>query len=656
MAGVWQDDRSRPARPASTPRWAQERPQGADPHREGFGRALPPELAFVARQGLPPEAISRIAAATGEGAATLHALLAEGVLREDNYYRALARHLGCEYYSGEPGIAEGVDIIRAMQSGVAPLDWSGLGPRAVIAPQPRSIASLIEMTRLGRLNPNSYAVVSPHGLASMLRRRHGEPVLAEALGRLPRRFSARGGLSLMQGAALALIAAAAAAAAIANVHALLTVASVALWAVFLGSIVFRSLAAVADNATRRPPLLSDDECPVYTIVAPLYREAEVVADLVRALDALDYPKTKLDIKIVVERADRDTLDRLLRLKLPARYEIVVAPPGAPTTKPRALNIAMLTVRGEHVVVFDAEDAPDPDQLRLAASRFAAEPRLDCLQARLSIRNGEDSWLAQLFAVEYAVLFDLINPGLCALELPIALGGTSNHFRTRALLDAGRWDEWNVAEDADLGVRLARLGYLVGSLDCDTSEEAPAEIGNWFRQRTRWQKGWMQTCIVHSCEPRRVLGDLGLVRAASITSLLFGSVLSALLWPFFMLDTAWRLISPPGDGSLGWREATDVFVYLLAFAGVWAIVIPAVAAARSRGLRLTATTIALLPIYYLLVSAAAWAALLDLALRPHYWAKTAHGRARLRNSRPFWGSAEWRGQGAGVEPDLLTGAR
>src|SRR5205823_10719065 len=122
--------------------------------------------------------------------------------------------------------------------------------------------------------------------------------------------------------------------------------------------------------------------------------------------------------------------------------------------------------------------------RLAASAFAADRRLDCLQARLTIRNSDDSWLAKLFAAEYAVLFDLINPGLCALDLPIALGGTSNHFRVASLVAVGGWDEWELAEDADLGIRLARSGCRVGSLNSDTSEEAPYELVNWFRQRVR----------------------------------------------------------------------------------------------------------------------------------------------------------------------------
>ena len=240
---------------------------------------------------------------------------------------------------------------------------------------------------------------------------------------------------------------------------------------FLASIGMRGLASVANPDEKRPRMLSDDELPIYTVVAALYREAAVVRQLVHALDALDYPKSKLDIKLVVERRDRATLARLLALDLPARYEIVVAPQGAPSTKPRALNLALAEARGELLVVYDAEDIPAAGQLRLAASRFAADRALDCLQARLTVRNPGNSWLSRLFSLEYAALFDLINPGLCALGLPIALGGTSNHFRVSALVAVGAWDEWNVAEDADLGVRLgplrlsdrhAQLGHVRGS--------------------------------------------------------------------------------------------------------------------------------------------------------------------------------------------------
>jgi cellulose synthase/poly-beta-1,6-N-acetylglucosamine synthase-like glycosyltransferase len=252
--------------------------------------------------------------------------------------------------------------------------------------------------------------------------------------------------------------------------------SAILWLIFSASVTLRSMGAVASGREIRPSELTDDELPNYTVVVALYREASVVEDLVQAIDALDYPEGKLDIKLVVERHDVETIGRIVELRLASRYEVVVAPSGKPQTKPRALNIALSSARGELIVVYDAEDIPAPDQLRLAASCFAVDKDLDCLQARLAIRNHEESWLSNLFAIEYAVLFDVINPGLCALNFPIPLGGSSNHFRVKSLVGVGAWDEWNVTEDADLGVRLARFGYRVKALGSDTWEEAPYELG------------------------------------------------------------------------------------------------------------------------------------------------------------------------------------
>jgi cellulose synthase/poly-beta-1,6-N-acetylglucosamine synthase-like glycosyltransferase len=238
-------------------------------------------------------------------------------------------------------------------------------------------------------------------------------------------------------------------------------------------------------------------------------------------------------------------------------------------------------------------------------------------------------LSRLFSLEYTALFDLINPGLCALGLPIALGGTSNHFRVSALAAVGGWDEWNVAEDADLGIRLARYGYRIGSLDSDTSEEAPHEFRNWFRQRVRWQKGWLQTIIVHSRHPVRFCRDFGALRACAATTLIVGTVAGALLWPPFALDTFWRAFGPGAALLPRSREAVDLFVYLLACAGIWAVLGPAIVAARQRRLNVGVWSFALLPLYYVLVTLAAWTAIADLIVRPHFWAKTEHGRARRK---------------------------
>jgi glycosyltransferase XagB len=587
---------------------------------------LPPELEVAAEQGVPPQRLLDALRSAPSGAPPLDVLLKEGVVSEDAYYRALARRLGCEYYRGDPPFAQHFDALKGLRCGVAPLAGLSKGARAVIAPAATSIPGLIEMTASGLLSPKRFALASPQSFAAYVRMQCGEAILRDALGRLHSTLSARSGLSAAQIAAAFFFAAAVFALAVANLRALAACLAAACWLTFLATIVLRSTASIANRATSRPRLLTDDELPVYTVVAALYREAEVVEDLVKAFDAFDYPKSKLDIKLVVERRDRETLSRIETLGLPARYEVIVAPPGEPSTKPRALNIALAASRGAFLTVYDAEDEPAPNQLRLAASRFHAYRDLDCLQARLTVRNTADSWLSALFAIEYAVLFDLIDPGLSALDLPIALGGTSNHFRVASLVDAGGWDEWNVAEDADLGIRLARYGYTVGALESDTSEEAPHEFGNWFQQRVRWQKGWIQTFVVHSRSPRALVSDLGALRAAVAAVLIAGSVVSALFWPAFAVDTLWRVFAAGAGVPSGWREASDVFTYILALAGIWAMVIPAMVASRQRGFPVTARTLALMPAYYILVSAAAWTAIVDLARRPHYWAKTAHGRS------------------------------
>ncbi|HZZ22522.1 MAG TPA: glycosyltransferase [Roseiarcus sp.] len=548
-------------------------------------------------------------------------------MSEEFYYRTLARHLGCQYYRGEPPLARAFDAVKGLRCGVAPLEWRSPGPRMVIAPRAQFVPRLIEATLSGAIRSGSFALTSPQRFASLVRAYHSSELLDVALGRLPASLTAREGMTGLQVAALATIAILALVLGVADLDALAAVSSAILWLIFSASVTLRSMAAVASGPEIHPMELSDDELPNYTVVVALYREAGVVEDLVKAIDAFDYPKGKLDIKLVVEQRDAETLGRIVELRLPARYEVVVAPAGKPQTKPRALNIALSSARGDFVVVYDAEDAPAADQLRLAASRFAAEKDLDCLQARLAIRNHGESWLSKLFAIEYAILFDLLNPGLCALNLPIPLGGSSNHFRIGSLVGVGAWDEWNVTEDADLGIRLSRFGYKVKALDSDTWEEAPYEFGNWFSQRVRWQKGWIQTLIVHSRRPIFFWRDLGPRRAVAATTLIVGAIFGCLFWPAFATGTIWRALTV-GRGAISpWRELSDVFTYILALAGVWTILLPAVVAAKFRGLKVSTSVLVLLPLYYILVTAATWAAVFDQVLRPHYWAKTAHGRSR-----------------------------
>jgi glycosyltransferase XagB len=616
----------------SDSRWSYGRAFVPDKEHAGIvARELPLELAFLTAEDVPLELIENGVGATRGAVWSLDRLLSEGKVIGEIYYRALAMHLGCEYYSGDPPLARSFDAVKGLRCGVGPLEPRDSRPRIVVAPQAQLIPRLIEATRSGSIPSGSFALASPQRFASLVRAYRGPELLDVSLDRLPVSLTAREGMTGFQTAAVGTAAVLLCSLGVSNFEVLQALSSAALWLIFSASVTLRSLAAVANRPDSFALRVPDNELPSYTLVVALYREASVVEDLVKAIDTLDYPKSKLDIKLVVEQRDVETLSRLVELRLPGRYEVVVAPFGKPQTKPRALNIALSSARGELIVVYDAEDIPASDQLRLAASRFAADKDLDCLQARLAIRNHGESWLSKIFAIEYAILFDVINPGLCALDLPIPLGGTSNHFRIRSLVAVGAWDEWNVTEDADLGVRLSRFGYRVKALDSDTWEEAPFEVGNWFRQRVRWQKGWMQTLIVHSRRPIYFWRDLGPRRAVAATTLMVGTIFGCMLWPAFAVGTIWRALTA-GQGALTpWREMTDVFTYILALSGVWTILLPAFVAAKFRRLKMTANTLALLPIYYLLVSAATWVAMLDLVLRPHYWAKTAHGRTRQKPS-------------------------
>ncbi|HEV7277071.1 MAG TPA: glycosyltransferase [Devosiaceae bacterium] len=251
--------------------------------------------------------------------------------------------------------------------------------------------------------------------------------------------------------------------------------------------------AAAHEPLGLPPrrLLSDSELPLYTVLIPLCNEAAMVPQLGRAMAAIDYPPEKLEVLFVVEDRSAETVIAVERLRGDLQYGLVVVPDARPRTKPKALNFALPLVRGEHVVVYDAEDIPHPGQLRLAASVFAEHPDVECLQAELVVENGSENWLTALFAGEYAGLFGLLLPLLADLGLPMPLGGTSNHFRTDRLLQLGGWDSFNVTEDADLGVRLARLRRRCLTIDSETAEEAPLTIRAWTAQRTRWMKGWMR---------------------------------------------------------------------------------------------------------------------------------------------------------------------
>jgi hypothetical protein len=410
----------------------------------------------------------------------------------------------------------------------------------------------------------------------------------------------------------------------------LLVLQAALSLVFLSWIALRLAGCLCPSLPDPPAAASERALPLYSILVPLYREAASVPRLARALAAIDYPPEKLDIKLVVEADDGETRAAIAACALPPWFAQVTVPAIGPRTKPKALNMALPFARGQFVAIYDAEDAPEPDQLRRALSAFrVGGPGVACVQARLAVDNGAESWISGHFAAEYAAQFDVLLPLLSTIGLPVLLGGTSNHFRRDVLERVGAWDPFNVTEDADLGVRLARAGWRTLVIASATQEEAPVRLGAWLGQRTRWLKGWAQTLMVHGRDPAALIRDLGPGATTALFLLTAGPYAAALLHPMFVAVLArdvWH-------GALGApcvspaEVAASALAYTTLITGYGAAALSAAVGCARRRLPVRLTTLATIPLYWLLLSVAAWRALVDLLRRPHFWCKTEHGVSR-----------------------------
>ncbi|MFN8019181.1 MAG: glycosyltransferase family 2 protein [Acidimicrobiales bacterium] len=308
------------------------------------------------------------------------------------------------------------------------------------------------------------------------------------------------------------------------------------------TVLSRRAGAVVTVTDEEALAVPEADLPVYTVLVPAYREPEVIDALMDHLGAIDYPASRLDLKLLLEEDDVETVDRALRHPLADSVEIVLVPPGEPRTKPKALNYGLTLARGDLVTIYDAEDEPDTLQLRRAAVAFSQAPEdLACMQAQLTYRNPDQNLITRWFTVEYLMWFTLFLPGLAITDAPIPLGGTSNHIRRSALEGMGGWDPYNVTEDADLGVRLHRVGWRCGVLGSVTYEEANSDFVNWMKQRSRWYKGYLQTWLVHLRHPVRLWRELGGLGFLQFNLFVGGTPILALLNPiFWTLTILWFL--------------------------------------------------------------------------------------------------------------------
>ena len=396
--------------------------------------------------------------------------------------------------------------------------------------------------------------------------------------------------------------------------------------VYKFQLTFRALGTHLETEVTDEEIAAIDErtLPVYTILVPLYKEAGIVRRLVNGINDLDYPRTRLDVKLLCEEDDVETIQTIRSLDLPPHFHLVVVPDSLPKTKPKACNYGLQLATGDFCVIFDAEDRPDPDQLKkayLAFQRVAGN--VACVQAKLNHFNQDQNLLTAWFANGYSMHFELVLPAMGASGSPIPLGGTSNHFITSVLRELGAWDPFNVTEDADLGIRLHRQGYRTAMIDSTTLEEANSQVPNWIRQRSRWIKGYLQTWLVHMRRPGMLLRDTG-VRGFTSFNLTMANAFVLLLNPVFWalttlyVLTRWGFIQELFPGFVFYAASAMLFV------GNFVFVYLNVAGSLQRGEFGITRTALLSPLYWGLMSWAAWKGFIQLFTNPFYWEKTEHG--------------------------------
>jgi cellulose synthase/poly-beta-1,6-N-acetylglucosamine synthase-like glycosyltransferase len=410
--------------------------------------------------------------------------------------------------------------------------------------------------------------------------------------------------------------------------------------VFLFSIVFKLYIALKGSKYELVEVVTKDEVkaikndtlPVYTILLPVYKEDKLIRKLIWNLRSLDYPRGKLDVKLLIEEDDDKTLNAVRNLDFPANFETIVVPFHMPKTKPKACNYGLFFCKGIYLTIYDAEDVPDSDQLKKVVALFRKLPKdYVVLQGALNYFNKNENLLTRMFTLEYSYWFDYMLPGLQSLDVPIPLGGTSNHFKLDKLKELGGWDPFNVTEDADLGVRVFEKRYKVGVVNSTTLEEANNEPFNWIRQRSRWIKGYMQTLLVHMRNPVRLVNKIGwrgffgfnfFVGFTPITFLLYPVLLGFyIIYIIFDLQIV-RVLFPD------WVLYISIFNFVAGNTLMIYVNMLAVFKRRFYELILFALVN---PFYWLMHSIAAYKGLWQLIYKPFYWEKTNHGLTKMSHS-------------------------
>jgi cellulose synthase/poly-beta-1,6-N-acetylglucosamine synthase-like glycosyltransferase len=571
-------------------------------------------------------------------------LLARGWLPRERLQNALAKQAGLGTValaprSSDRNLIDARDIDVYLRRRLLPWRRDSDGLHFVSDSAPEALAGLRELA-----DPQPQArlsLVDPAALDAALLETCGPALAARAAARCSPSDSARSGMPAAQRFALLCLVVAVIAGLVLSPG--VTVALILTTMILLNALNALARIAVLGAALRRQPshpdaapgYVADSTAPLtgpvpcFSILIPLLREPEVLPLLIEGLERLDWPSERLDVLLILEEGDEATSDALAAMRLPVFCRTLVIPEGGPRTKPRALNLALDFARGDVIGIYDAEDRPEPDQLRRVAAMLAESASdVACIQCRLSYYNPRENWLTRCFSIEYAMWFDVLIAGFSDLGLPIPLGGTSVFFRRHALESLGGWDAHNVTEDADLGMRLVRRGWRCGVSRSTTFEEANSRLLPWIRQRSRWLKGYIITWLVHMRRPLALWREMGPAGFIGFQTVFLGAIVAYLGLPLFWAFWATALT---GTGPQ-WLAATPLWllwsVAIVQIGGWLAMLLAAVIATRRRGQSWLLPWVPSLLLYWPIGAAAAYLALAELLVAPTLWRKTRHGVGRV----------------------------
>jgi len=560
-------------------------------------------------------------------------LIARGAMDEDSLLDAAAHHFGVARVDPchplpDVRLIDRFTLADCLRHGVLP--WRRAGAVViVVTARPEEFHHLRPMLE-ARLGPVAMALAPLDQIEAALHRRRGARLAHLAEHRVAPAESCRNwgrgqsGAKALQGLVLTLFLAAVCLGAMPLLLPWLLLALAVLSLSLAMALKLAATLAALRPPPPEPPPPDLARLPPVSVIVALYRESDIAPRLVRRLSRLDYPRDLLEVVLAVEAEDEMTRAALAGADLPPWMRVVIAPPGRIKTKPRALNLALDHCRGAIIGIYDAEDAPEPDQIRKVVARFQRRGHdVACLQGVLDYYNPRTNWLSRCFTIEYAAWFRLMLPGIARLGLAVPLGGTTLFFRRAVLEDLGGWDAHNVTEDADLGIRLARHGYRTELIDTVTGEEANCRPLAWIKQRSRWIKGYMMTWFVHMRDPALLWRQLGPRGFLGFQIMFLGSILQTLLapllWSFWLVALGLRHPMVQSLSPTGLHLLVALFLTSEALTIATGII-----ALRRTGHRLSPLWVPTLHLYFPLAALASYKALWELAVRPFYWDKTSHG--------------------------------